>query len=96
MSNIKTNILESARINRLRKLPNGDAYVIIFMKMLLRADADGLVCDCTNYRFFANDIGEEYEMFILAVAILRELCLIRLNDDEDVYIPLEIMSGHKP
>lgn len=86
LEKVGNNILENARINRIRKLPGGDTYVIVFMKMLLRADADGLVCDCTNYRFFANDIGEEYEMFILAIAILREMCLITLNENEDVYI----------
>ena len=93
LSNIKTNILESARINRLRKLPNGDAYVIILMKMLLHAKRNGCVCDGENYRSFANEIGEEYEMLIIAIAILREMLLVRLNEDEDIYIPQEILAG---
>lgn len=83
---VENNLLENAKINKLRKLPGGDACVIIFMKMLLHARIDGFVCDGANYRCFTNSIGEEYEMFAMAVAILRELCLITLNDNEDVYI----------
>lgn len=83
---VENNLLESAKINKLRKLPGGDAYVIIFMKMLLHARTDGFVCDNANYRCFADDIGEEYNMLIIAIAILRELCLISLNENEDVYI----------
>lgn len=83
---VESNLLESAKINKLRKLPGGDACVIIFMKMLLHARIDGFVCDGANYRCFVDEIGEEYEIFIMAVAILRELCLISLDENEDVYI----------
>lgn len=88
-------ILETPKINKLRKLPGGDAYVIIFMKMMMRSREDGLVCNGANYQGFVDLIGEEYEMFILAIAILREMCMIRLNDNEDVYIPKELLFDNK-
>ena len=89
------NILEKPKINKIRRLPGGDAYVIIFMKMIMRSRVDGFVCDGANYREYADLIGEEYEMLILAIAILREMCLIWLNDNEDVYIPKELLFDNK-
>ena len=34
-------------------------------------------------------------MLIMAIAILRELCLITLNEKEDVYIHQRILNGDK-
>ena len=93
LEKVGNNILESARINRIRKLPGGDTYVIVFMKMLMHAKRDGCVCDGENYRSFANEIGEEYEMLIISIAILREMCLVRVNEDEDVYIHQDVLTG---
>jgi len=95
LDKVSSNIFEGVKINRLRRLPSGDAYVIIFAKMLFHCKPDGFVCEGEGYHFFANEIGEEYEMLIMAIAILRELCLITLNEKEDVYIHQRILNGDK-
>lgn len=95
LDKVSGNIFEGVKINRIRRLPGGDAYVIIFAKMLFHCKPDGFVCEGEGYRFFADEIGEEYEMLIMAIAILRELCLITLNEKEDVYIHQRILNGDK-
>lgn len=82
---------QQARIKKLRKIPGGDTYVVIYLKMMLLAiNSDGeIVFESIEPTFeeeLALTLDEEVDAVKILVAFLKANDLIRQKNESDFYM----------
>ena len=97
---LKSDFFQQTHIKFLRKLPDGDRLVIVYLKMKLASlESDGLL----KYKGFMGDYVEELALNLdediyivkMCLATLQKMNLIELLEGNNVYIPAAIENVGK-
>ena len=88
---------DSLRIKRLRKLAGGDTYLIIYLKLQLKAMKNEGVLEWKHYdkdiiEELAIDLDEEPDNIRVTLAYLKGCGLAESNDDERFFFPYSVIN----
>lgn len=88
---------DSLRIKRLRKMAGGDTYLIIYLKLQLKAMKNNGILEWKHYyddviEELADDINEEPDNVKITLAYLKSCGLAESSDDERFFLPYAVKN----